>query len=57
MLRKLSFSSSKFLPRTVSLRRNGQGGFGFTLAGGLEENALPRVVLESGADVIHKYGI
>eukprot|EP00047_Mylnosiga_fluctuans_P006698 m.248554 g.248554 ORF g.248554 m.248554 type:complete len:546 (+) comp15752_c0_seq1:22-1659(+) len=47
MFRKLSFNagSSKFAPRSVSLKRNGQGTFGFTVEGGLEKNCLPYVVL------------
>ncbi len=55
MLRKLSISSSsKFLPRTVSLRRNTHGSFGFTLGGGLEANSLPRVVLTADTELIYK---
>lgn len=57
LLRKLSISSSsKFLPRSVSVRRNALGSFGFTLAGGLEENRLPFVVLRADEEVICKKG-
>jgi hypothetical protein len=42
LLRKLSFSS-KLSQRSVVIKRNSDGEYGFTLAGGLEENRLPCV--------------